>query len=189
METKICTKCGLEKVISEFCKSWGYCKECRKLYDKKYFQNNKESILKRHKRWWKENKDRYRIYTTRWYENNKESWRLYNKDKIKRYTREYQKNNRDKENAKAARRRARKLNQTPLLTIEEKQRIQKIYSTCSLMNEISINIKWHVDHIIPLSKGGPHYPDNLQILEAGANLKKSGNIIEGDLNNLRKYQV
>jgi len=177
METKICTKCGMEKVVSEFCENWGYCKECRRLYDKEYFQNNKEGILKRHKRWWEENKERHRVYTARWYESNKEFWRLHNKDKIRKYTKEYQKNNRDKENDKAARRRAKKLDQTPVLTIEEKQHIQEIYSICSLMNKLSTNVKWHVDHIIPLSKGGLHHPDNLQILEAVANLRKGAKLL------------
>ncbi len=32
---------------------------------------------------------------------------------------------------------------------------------------------YHVDHIIPLSKGGPHHQDNLQYLTIKENLKKS----------------
>lgn len=33
--------------------------------------------------------------------------------------------------------------------------------------------QYHVDHIIPLSKGGLHYEDNLQILKASINRSKS----------------
>ena len=34
------------------------------------------------------------------------------------------------------------------------------------------DVKWHMDHIIPLSKGGGHVKDNVQILCAPCNLKK-----------------
>lgn len=34
---------------------------------------------------------------------------------------------------------------------------------------------YHVDHIIPLSKGGLHYPDNLQYLPAVINMRKHNN--------------
>ena len=45
------------------------------------------------------------------------------------------------------------------------------------MTEIYIQAKrlgsdYHVDHIVPLSRGGKHHPDNLQIVTAEYNLKK-----------------
>jgi 5-methylcytosine-specific restriction endonuclease McrA len=66
-----------------------------------------------------------------------------------------------------AKHRARKRNQTP--ADASMVEIQKIYSICTLMNEISTNIKWEVDHIKPLSKGGLHHQNNLQILLAVLN--------------------
>jgi 5-methylcytosine-specific restriction endonuclease McrA len=39
---------------------------------------------------------------------------------------------------------------------------------------------YHVDHIIPLSKGGLHHPDNLQYLTAEENLKKGSKIPENN---------
>ena len=36
--------------------------------------------------------------------------------------------------------------------------------------------KFHVDHIHPISKGGLHVFDNLQILSAEENLKKGSSI-------------
>jgi len=32
--------------------------------------------------------------------------------------------------------------------------------------------KMHVDHVIPLARGGLHHEDNLQILPAGINMRK-----------------
>lgn len=40
------------------------------------------------------------------------------------------------------------------------------------MNVNIKNVKHRVDHIIPLSKGGLHHLDNLQILKAVDNLRK-----------------
>ena len=64
----------------------------------------------------------------------------------------------------SARRRARIRNQTPKLTEEEKQKIQQFYLDCP--------IGYEVDHIIPISKGGLHHPDNLQIITKTENRKK-----------------
>jgi len=35
----------------------------------------------------------------------------------------------------------------------------------------------HLDHIIPISKGGLHIPENLQIIHAEDNRKKSNKIL------------
>jgi hypothetical protein len=51
------------------------------------------------------------------------------------------------------------------LTKEEKERTMKMYIECPKGYE--------VDHIIPISKGGKHHPDNLQYLTISENRKKS----------------
>jgi len=81
-------------------------------------------------------------------------------------------------NVHAAKRRAIRLNQTPINA--SMVEINEIYATCSIMNEISVGIKWEVDHIIPLSKGGLHHQDNLQILTMEANRRKFNKLVIGD---------
>ena len=56
--------------------------------------------------------------------------------------------------------------------------IKDLYKNCAEASNIfsCIGIKFHVDHIIPLQNElvcGLHTPDNLQILEASENCKKS----------------
>ena len=43
----------------------------------------------------------------------------------------------------------------------------------SRLREKLLGGKWHVDHIIPVSKGGTSTPDNLQVVPAFWNRKKS----------------
>jgi len=66
---------------------------------------------------------------------------------------------------------AMKLNQTPTLTENEKKKIELYYTISHHLGE-----NFHVDHIHPLSKGGLHHPDNLQILTKEENLIKSNKL-------------
>lgn len=81
-------------------------------------------------------------------------------------------------NARNAFRRMLYENHIKLLNREEMDRIYKIYAECQFLTEVT-GIQHHVDHIMPLSKGGLHHPDNLQILTAEENLKKGSKIIPG----------
>jgi|DEB0MinimDraft_10_1074344.scaffolds.fasta_scaffold51231_2 hypothetical protein len=91
------------------------------------------------------------------------------------YLKEYSKKNRPKLNAKEALRRARKLDQTPELTEEEKKTIQNLYWLAKDLKAVT-GEEYHVDHIHPLAKGGLHHPDNLQILPSDLNIKKSDKV-------------
>jgi len=55
---------------------------------------------------------------------------------------------------------------------DEKRRVDEIYQEAYELNEEHGPKSFHVDHIIPISKGGKHHPDNLQILSAEENLRK-----------------
>lgn len=73
-------------------------------------------------------------------------------------------------NAVAANRRSNMRNATVDLTQDEKSRIMKMYLECPSGYE--------VDHIIPISRGGKHHPDNLQYLTISENRKKSNKCLD-----------
>ena len=66
METKICSKCKLEKTVDKFSKdknsSTGYtyqCKECRNIKYKEYYINNPDKIKLKNSNNWQKRKDFY----------------------------------------------------------------------------------------------------------------------------------
>jgi len=72
--------------------------------------------------------------------------------------------------ASSSRRRASIKNQTPILTELEKKKVMLYYQIASYLGE-----DWQVDHIQPISKGGLHHPDNLQVISKEENFKKHTN--------------
>ena len=178
MKTKICSKCCVEKPISNFCKDKAKkdglscscrlcCSKRNKKYNKdhkeqkdQYYQNNIKQILENRKNHYKENEESIKQYNKNRYQNNTQQ--------IREQQKEYYQDNKEIHIAKAAKREAIKLNQMP--KDADKQAIEQLYKICSEKNDSSIY--FHVDHIQPLSKGGLHHQDNLQILEAKLNLEK-----------------
>lgn len=192
-EIKTCIKCGKEKEVGKFSRYFdnrdgkyyyrSKCKICLKEYQKKWYEdnkewckeyrrNNKESISKVTKLYREKYKDKYKKYMKQWYENNKDSYKQHYQDN-KKYMSEqnklYKRNNKFKINALTAKRRSVKRNQT-LYNID-KEKINYMYYVANTMTK-ECGAEYQVDHIKPLSKGGLHHQDNLQILEASVNLNK-----------------
>jgi len=96
---KVCTKCGKEKEFEKFNKDkskkdglYSSCKKCKKLSNAEYRKNNKDN----RKRYVEENKEKIKRYMKEYRKNNKEKIRQYgkryveeNRDKIIKRTKEY----------------------------------------------------------------------------------------------------
>jgi len=76
---------------------------------------------------------------------------------------EYAKANPGKTNANTAKRRALIKQQTPSWYCHE---------TVTAIYEVAAEFGYHVDHIVPLSKGGLHSHENLQLLTPEENMAK-----------------
>jgi len=92
---KKCTKCKVDKEITEFSKDKQKkdgislsCKLCSKEYHKEYHKENKNKIIEQKKEYYKKNKDKIN-------KRHKE-YRKENKDKINKCHKEYYKENKDK---------------------------------------------------------------------------------------------
>jgi hypothetical protein len=152
-----CYKCNeeyldVEGSYASGTSSW-QCKYCQK----QVYHANREIRLETTKKWQGENKDRYRDYLN--------SWRKWNKDKTR---------------LSAKLRHKRVKNSIPEVLKDcplEKIRLQNIYKLCDLMSKVT-GEPHHVDHMWPLSDGGPHWSGNLQVIPAKDNLVKSAKVDE-----------
>lgn len=109
MDTKICTKCKIEKEISMFNKKLNKrtsrCKTCLKEMISDYYINNKEKLNKASKEYSKANKDNISVKKKLYYSENRDNilkkrkeFRLNNIDKFKEKDKIYQINNKEKIN-------------------------------------------------------------------------------------------
>jgi hypothetical protein len=88
MKNKVCIKCDENKNVSDFYVGRNQCKKCRKLINKKYYEDNKECKKVYNKKYHEENKENIL--------ENKKKYREENKEKIKEYKKEYRENNKEK---------------------------------------------------------------------------------------------
>lgn len=212
METKVCSKCHVEKQLDDFNKCFrvkdgrkAECRECQKIYSKNYRIVNKEKIKEYNQKWNEDNQKYYLDYFNNYYRINyekekkrKNEWRKNNPD----YANQYQKRRKKDDflfnlicNMRNQINRISKTNNTRTFDIvgcspyDLKEHLEKQFvsgMTWENRNE------WHIDHIIPLSSAQTeeelyklcHYT-NLQPLWAEENLKKSNKILSNNLKTIK----
>ncbi len=142
------------------------CATCDKAYKARHRRNNRERENERCRVWYRKNKRRKSEYDANWYKNNKEKdyanwvrWRSENPLKVR---------------LKGHRRRALVKNATdPEVTkadfLEWLEGQEKVCYWCNA----KCGEKFHIDHYMPLAKGGKHHPDNLVIACPSCNLRKN----------------
>ena len=161
-------------------------REKKIIWNKAYREANKEDIAIKMKAYRQANKEHISGYNRAYRQANKEDIKAYleankehikayrqaNKERIKaKYKEYYCRTPKAKFNIKSAAYRAAKFRATIRLTELDTFVIEECYRL-SQLRTTKTGFAWHVDHIIPLSKGGLHKPTNLQVVPAVWNLKK-----------------
>lgn len=196
--TKVCTKCGVEKDFSEFGKRKnssdgrdGHCKICVNARKKKWAAENRESVLASKKKWndanksvkhswYLQNRDLTIERSKSWRELNpekcaetKHNWRERNAEKVLVYKRNWEIKNPEKLAEKKNRRRARKA-QNGVFQISEKF-LKKLYISPCVSCFSTERIQ--ADHVIPIYRGGVHSEGNLQPLCISCNTSKGAKLM------------
>ena len=173
---KLCSDCSKEKDGNHP----SYCKTCRAKRTAVYRQNNPEKVKESNKKYKQNNKEKIRESDKEYYQNNKE--------KVLERQREYDKNNLHKSREKERKRRA--LKKANIHEPYSEDQVLKLYgSVCHICKEeINLSAKrstgapgWerglHIDHVMPLSKGGPDMLDNVRPAHGLCNLQKSASVL------------
>lgn len=98
METKICSKCGIEKPVNEFYKDRrskdglrSHCKECHNLSSRKWRSENPEKQRERCRKWQADNPERNREHSRKWAADNREKRNAYQRKRYREVGRGYKK--------------------------------------------------------------------------------------------------
>lgn len=171
-----------------------------------YYEANKEQVNSRNKEYYEANKERISEYYRQWRETNQDrivsygkQYYIFNRDKILKYVEQYQGVNRDKTTGYKVKysrtlkgriasrignniRRARLRNNggkhtaQDILNLFDQQSGKCPY--CQVELSLTKRNSFHVDHVVPLSKGGSNSVENLQLTCPQCNLSKSDKLPE-----------
>ena len=167
---KLCTGCKISKPTEEFRMNGKYRKaECRGCQDKKnreWAERNRDKVKTYLKKYYKENKDRFRELNREWHKNHPG----YAASQARKWSRE----NREAYLLMKLRneniRRGRKQGNGGTFTVQEWIDLCTMYNqtclSCGVIGPLTI------DHIIPISKGGSNFIENIQPLCSKCNSSK-----------------
>ena len=169
-QTKRCTKCGNEKLLSSFRKRSegtyrGSCRDCEKIYNDAWRSENNEHTkaynVDYRKRQIQEDETAYRQKRQ---EENKDSWSRFG---CKHYQTHKETRLAGMHNLRAA-----KSGAAGILTGDDIKVIYVIQEGLCYWCKKELDGKYEIDHYIPLARGGSNYPSNIVVCHRACNRSK-----------------
>ncbi|MFL9904621.1 HNH endonuclease signature motif containing protein, partial [Paraburkholderia fungorum] len=184
-QVKVCKDCALDKPLDQFCKNKAakdglqyMCRTCANLRNEVYRNANKEKVALVKKLYREQNREKVREYARKFYAENREriaawrkawkernpryfadwmaEWRIQNPEKAKEFWRNNRANRRKAEGKHTA------------ADIAQLLKLQR--GRCAVCREKMDS--YHVDHIVPIAKGGANDWTNIQLLHPRCNTQK-----------------
>jgi len=193
--SKICTLCKIEKPFSDFGKASnlkdaykGQCKLCRKIEKRIYKAKNKERELQQQREWRKNNPEKIKEYNVK-YKVRIDNYYAENSDKVKERMGKYSKTEKGRKVSRLHNSKRRALTRTTedgSITHTSLDRLKQLqdnkcyYCGCELKYNTPFEV--HLDHYVPISKGGTHIIDNVVWSCKTCNLKKNDTLPTESLN-------
>ena len=173
-------------------------------YQRQWYLENQERLLAKQRQWYEANQDKIAAYREKnrdriserlksWRKRNQAAvkayqkhWRADNIEHVLEYATDYRRDKPEVKRASEARRRALKrgsegsYNVVDIQELYELQLGQCVYCQCDLSDD------FHVDHMIPLARGGDNTRSNIQLLCPNCNRKKHAKTHEEYLSYMAK---
>ena len=175
---KTCNKCGVSKSLGQYPTLWsgygdghtGTCKECSRKWKKENYLLKRERRIETAVEWAKKNRDRVNTNARR--------WKAKNPEKVRVWNREY-----DRRNPRKRADTKKKYLDTIKLTDDGTITLKSLDALCIAQDykcnicKTDISGRREKDHIIPVSKGGPHTISNIQWVCPRCNKTKANKIL------------
>ena len=161
----------------------------------KWRSENRDRLAEYSRGWREKNREQHRSYNREYREKNpkrvlkaQREWREANKEKVDKYRKDWIENNPESYKESRARRRHRRralVRESFVEDVDTKKLLDSFDMKCGICGgEIDEDKKnphplaLHIDHIVPLSKGGEHSYANCQPAHASCNVQK-GDRVDG----------
>lgn len=190
---KYCPSCQTVKTLGSFQPAKGrfggvrgWCKPCKSLKSQKEYLENDEAIKARSKNYRDTHKEELAQYHARYKQQNKDKvarrhkkYQQANATKIQEYKKGWRKSNRDKVYASLQNRRAMKKSAEGTHTADDTNLLWEQQGGCCAYCGCELTLEYrHLDHVIPLSRGGSNWPSNLAWACPPCNLSKNDKLLE-----------
>ena len=172
------TNAGYQKHCIDKTNKCDLCKNAHYEYLKSYYIKNKKELKEKRSKKYLENQDQMILKSAQYRANNPEA--------SKEYQREYRKLNPESKRSSERRRRANRFNNG--FEYYKESEVLDLYGTICHICNIDIDLSaprlagasgWevglHIDHVVPLSKGGSDTLDNVRPAHGSCNVKKHAN--------------
>jgi len=150
-------------------------KERCKENNSKWYIANREDAIRRASQWQVVNRERHAEFTRKWNTANRERmihYRIANKERRTEYQQKWRVANRERSNSYGRNRDALKRNAEGCHSAADIQQQYKAQKGKCYYCGVKVGKTYHVDHVIPLSRGGSNGIENLVIACPGCNLSK-----------------
>ena len=166
-------------------------KEHRHAYNVAYYMMHQESGKERARKWAREHPEERRAKAREWYADNREHWKAGNKawlkahpEKMERMRQQtnmrrarWEKEHPDRSRDKCARRRALTCGVATAERFSRTDVWKRDSGVCHICGQVCDERNWHLDHLVPLTRGGTHQPANVAVAHPRCNMSRGNRSI------------